>query len=167
MSVITTETPAGYSLTEDQGDAYWLFGMLETIKIGSKDTDGQYGLIEVIARKGDGSPWHVHAQEDEWIYVLEGQFTFYVADTRMALSKGGFAFGPRGVSHTFIAESDGKCLIGFEPMQFEGFLREVGEPATERDVPRETEPQDWTKLRPVSLKYGMEILGPPGPPPGL
>jgi quercetin dioxygenase-like cupin family protein len=166
---ISTQTPSGYSLSVDQGDAFWLFGTLQTIKLGSETTDGQYGVLDMIARKGDGSPWHVHAQEDEWVYVLEGEFSFYVADKKFSLAKGGFAFGPRGVSHTILAETDGRCLVGFVPMQFEGFLREAGVPATERLVPQQSAPppEDWAKLHPVGLKYGTEILGPPGPPPGL
>ena len=87
-------------------------------------------------RAGEGSPWHVHPDEDEWFYVLAGEFTVYVGDERLSLPAGSFAFGPKGVPHTFIAETDGaKALIGFQPFLFEGFLHEVGEPATERVLP--------------------------------
>ena len=64
----------GYQLGKDEGDAFWLLGMLETVKISSEDTGGAYGLLEVEARAGDGSPWHAHPDEDEWFYVLEGEF---------------------------------------------------------------------------------------------
>ena len=50
------------------------------IKIAGADTGGQYGLLEIEVRPGEGSPWHVHPEEDEWFYVLEGQFTFHVGD---------------------------------------------------------------------------------------
>jgi quercetin dioxygenase-like cupin family protein len=62
----------GYGLGSDEGEAYWLLGMLETIKIGGADTGGAYGLLEIEVRPGEGSPWHVHPEEDEWFYVLEG-----------------------------------------------------------------------------------------------
>jgi cupin domain len=110
----------------------------------------------------------VHPEEDEWFYVLEGEFVFYVDETRLSLPAGSFAFGPKGVPHTFIAGPDGgKALIGFQPFHFEGFLREVGEPATERVVPPplETAP-DMERLLPIAARNGMNILGPPGPPPG-
>jgi quercetin dioxygenase-like cupin family protein len=91
-----------------------------------RDTDGKYGLLEVTVRKGEGSPWHVHPDEDEWFYVLEGEFTVYAGERRLSLSAGAFAFGPRGVPHTSIGETDGaKALIGFQPFHFEGFLHEV------------------------------------------
>jgi len=62
--------------------------------------------------------------------VLDGEFTVYVGDTCLSLPAGSFAFGPRGVPNTFIAEPPygGRALIGFQPFLFEGFLREVGEP---------------------------------------
>jgi hypothetical protein len=126
-------------------------------------------VIEVVARAGDGSPWHYHPDEDEWFYVLEGSFTFYVGDARLSLPAGSFAFAPKGVPHTFIADppDGGKTLIGFQPFLFEGFLREVGEPAPERVVPPPLEsPPDMERLIPIASKNGMEILGPPGPPPG-
>jgi quercetin dioxygenase-like cupin family protein len=158
----------GYGLAHDEGEAFWVLGMLETIKIGSKDTAGKYGLIEVVARAGDGSPWHTHPDEDEWFYVVDGEFTFYVGDARLTLTAGSFAFGPKGVPHTFIAETQGAtALIGFQPFLFEGFMREAGEPAAERVLPPALEtPPDMKRLLPIASRNGMEILGPPGPPPG-
>jgi len=125
-------------------------------------------LIEVTVRAGEGSPWHVHPDEDEWFYVLAGEFTAYVGDEGLSLPAGSFAFGPKGVPHTFIAETDGaKALIGFQPFLFEGFLHEVGEPATERVLPPPLEvPPDMARLIPIGSRNGIEILGPPGPPPG-
>ena len=169
MTVATPDRAEhGYLLSKDEGDAYWLFGMLEIVKISRADTDGQFGLMEVTVRAGEGSPWHVHPDEDEWFYVLEGEFTIYVGDRRLSLPAGAFAFGPRGVPHTFIAETDGaKALIGFQPFHFEGFLREVGELATERVLPPPLEvPPDMARLIPIGSRNGIEILGPPGPPPG-
>src|SRR3954464_5755866 len=133
MTVVSPERAEhGYSLGKDEGDAYWLLGMLEIVKISGQDTNGEYGLVEITVRAGEGSPWHVHPEEDEWFYVLEGEFTFYTSDARLSLPAGSCGFGPKGVPATFIAESHAaKALAGFAPFQFEGFLREVGEPETE------------------------------------
>jgi quercetin dioxygenase-like cupin family protein len=65
----------GYALHESEGEAFWLLGMLQTIKIGRDDTGGAYGLVEIVVPEGLGSPWHVHPEEDEWFYVLEGELT--------------------------------------------------------------------------------------------
>lgn len=169
MSMISAErSTEGYSLGKDEGEAHWLLGMLEIVKISGAETGGAFGLLEVTVRAGEGSPWHVHPDEDEWFYVLEGEFTVYVGDQRLSLPAGAFAFGPKGVPHTFIGETDGaKALIGFQPFHFEGFLREVGELAPERVLPPPLEaPPDMARLLPIAVRNGMEILGPPGPPPG-
>ena len=91
-----------------------------------------------------------------------------LGERRLSLPAGSFAFGPKGVPHTFIAETNGaKALIGFQPFHFEGFLHEVGQPATERVLPPPLEaPPDMERLLPIAARNGMEILGPPGPPPG-
>jgi quercetin dioxygenase-like cupin family protein len=168
MIAVTAERANdGYLLGKDEGEAFWLLGMLEIVKISGADTGGKYGLLEVTVRAGEGSPWHVHPDEDEWFYVLDGEFTVYVGERRLPLTAGAFAFGPKGTPHTFIGETDGaKALIGFQPFHFEGFLREVGEPATERALPPPLEgPPDMVRLLPIAERNGMVILGPTGPPP--
>ena len=122
---------------------------------------GEYGLVEIVVRKGDGSPWHVHPEEDEWFYVLDGEYTVYVGDDRLTLTAGSFAFGPHGVPHTFIAETDGATvLVGFQPFQFEGFIREVGEPAAERVLPPPPEsPPDMERLLPIAEETGSTSSG--------
>jgi len=112
----------------------------------------------------------VHPEEDEWFYVLDGNFTFYVGDARLDLTTGGFAFGPKGVPHTFIGAGPNptRALVGFSPMQFEGFLREVGQPAPARVLPPPMAgpPPEIGQLAPIAKRAGFIILGPPGPPPG-
>ena len=160
----------GYALAHDEGDAFWLTGMLQIVKISGADTGGRYGLIEVVVPPGVGSPWHVHDEEDEWFFVLEGNLTVYVGDARVDMTKGGFAFGPKGVPHTFIGAGPGpaRVLVGLAPMEFEGFLREVGQPAPARVLPPRPAgpPSDPAKLAAIAKRHGVIILGPPGPPPG-
>jgi quercetin dioxygenase-like cupin family protein len=78
----TDRTTLGYGLSEEEGEAYALFGILATIKISAEDTGGQYSLIEVDSPPGLGSPWHVHRDEDEWFYVRDGEFTLSTSATR-------------------------------------------------------------------------------------
>ena len=170
MTTIAQERAAfGYMLNENEGEAFWLLGMLQTIRIGRDDTAGQYGLIEIVVPAGTGSPWHVHPEEDEWFYVLEGALTFWVGDTKLDLTAGGFAFGPKGVPHTFYGSAPvTRALVGFTPMQFEGFMRTVGQPAPSRELPphHDGPPPDVAKLAPIAERNGFIIMGPPGPPPG-
>ena len=159
----------GYGLDPDEGEAFWLLGgMLETIKIGGADTDGQFGLLEIVVRAGDGSPWHVHPEEDEWFYVLEGDSPSTSETVDSTYLQAGSPLAPRGSrTHLFAGPAGGKALVGFAPFQFEGFLRAIGEPAPERVLPPPLQaPPDMAHIVPIGIKNGIEILGPPGPPPG-
>lgn len=178
---LTERAQLGYLLNQGEGEMYWLFGMHQTIKIGGADTGGQFGMIEIVVPQGYGSPWHVHPDEDEWFFVLEGAVTFYVDHTRLDLTPGSFAFGPKTIPHTFIGASaePARALVGLQPVMFEGFLREVGQPVTERVLPPPLGQQTDAAGRPVNdgrqlareqlaaigARHGIVILGPPGPPP--
>jgi mannose-6-phosphate isomerase-like protein (cupin superfamily) len=159
----------GYALAHDEGEAFWLTGMLQTVKIAAADTGGRYGLIEILVPPGLGSPWHVHTDEDEWFFVLDGDLTVYVGDRRLDLTAGGFAFGPTGVPHTFIGAGPHptRVLVGLSPVQFEGYLREVGRPAPARVLPPPAGPPlDPARFAAIAKRHGVIVLGPPGPPPG-
>ena len=88
------------------------------------------------------------------------------ADTRLSLKAGSFVFGPRGVPHTFYAEAGGaRALVGFAPMQFEGFQREVGEPAPERVLPPPAEGHpDMARLAPIAKQTRVRDPWPTWPP---
>jgi len=43
-------------LREEEGEDFWLFGALVTIKTSAEDTGGQYCLLDVEAPPGVGSP---------------------------------------------------------------------------------------------------------------
>jgi quercetin dioxygenase-like cupin family protein len=170
IATLADRAKSGYALARNEGEAFWLLGMLQTVKIGSADTGGAYGMLEIVVPPGLGSPWHVHPDEDEWFYVLDGQLTVYVGDARLDLTTGGFAFGPKNVPHTFISAgpAPARVLVGFAPMQFEGFVREVGQPAPVRELPphHDGPPPDVARIAPIARRHGFIILGPPGPPPG-
>jgi mannose-6-phosphate isomerase-like protein (cupin superfamily) len=84
-----------YALSENEGEDFWLFGVLVTIKISAEDTAGRYSLIEAEVPPGLGSPWHVHRDEDEWFYAREGEFRVYVGDARLTLRAGGLPSASR------------------------------------------------------------------------
>ncbi len=161
MSTTTSSqrTKLGYGLREEEGEDFWLFGALATIKISAEDTAGQYCVIDIEAPPGVGSPWHVHHDEDEWFFVHEGACEVYIGDAHLTLTAGGFAFGPKGVPHTFFGGSNGgKMLVWAGGGKFEGLLREIAEPAPEHVVPPPPEsPPDMELLLPIADKWAYGI----------
>ena len=46
MTVVSPERAKhGYLLEKDEGEAFWLLGMLEIVKVSGADTGGEYGLL--------------------------------------------------------------------------------------------------------------------------
>ena len=58
-----------------EGEAWWWFGGLATIKATGEQTGGRYSLVEILVPEGEGV-LHVHHFEDEGFYILEGEMTF-------------------------------------------------------------------------------------------
>ena len=166
----TTTAPDGalapIALAPGEGEHLWFFGGLTTIKADGMATDGRMMLTEQSARRGGGSPLHVHHNEDEWFYVLEGELTIWVAGQTVVASAGSFVFGPRDVPHTFIVSSDeARFLLVTQAAGFEGFVRALGTPAPVAEIPpAPAAPPDMAPIMQAAADHGLEILGPPGIP---
>jgi quercetin dioxygenase-like cupin family protein len=119
-------------------------------------------VIEHVAPRGSGSPLHVHHNEDEWFYVIEGELTFWAGGQVILAGAGSFVYGPREIPHTFTVSSDtARFLLITEPAGFASFTRAFW-PATRLVIgPTETEPPDIEAMARLAAEYGIEILGPP------
>lgn len=63
----------GYHLGDGEGTAWWFLDTLMTVKAGADQTNGAFTVIGCRAPAGFGPPLHVHRDEDEGFYVLQGQ----------------------------------------------------------------------------------------------
>jgi quercetin dioxygenase-like cupin family protein len=71
-------------------------------KVTNDETRGAYAFQEMMV--APGFPWippHIHRNEDEALYVLEGECTVQVGEQVYTLGSGAFIFMPRDVVHTF------------------------------------------------------------------
>ena len=73
------------------------------------------------------TPLHVHANEDELFYPLEGEHVVQVGDEDFQVGPGGVVFAPRRVPHSQrrVVPGEGRLLILTSPAGFEGFFREL------------------------------------------
>lgn len=124
------------------------------------DTGGLHA-VELHLPSGESSPWHVHHEEDEWFYVIEGELQVIVGDDRVRLGAGEFAFGPRDVPHGFrvTSKSPARILLITVGGQFSDFIAENSEPILDGVATEPREP-DLAKLVASAKQYGQEILGP-------
>src|SRR5918994_6956993 len=128
-----------------EGEAWWWFGVLATVKATAEQTGGRYALVEILAPEGYPGVLHVHHFEDEGFYILEGELTFYVGDQTMKARPGSFLFGPKDVPHAFTVDSGpARLLFVLSPAGMEDLIREMGEPAREppHPAPQEEEPDE-------------------------
>jgi quercetin dioxygenase-like cupin family protein len=122
-------------------------------KVLADDSQGSLLAIEQVLDAKGGPPRHLHRYQDEWFYVLEGQYRFEIGGERFLLGPGGSAFGPRGVAHGwgFIGEGTGRILFVFTPAgRMEAFFREVGR----RKAVAPQDPGFWPP-------FELELMGPP------
>ncbi len=155
-----------FAYAPGEGEALWWIGMLATIKATAEQTGGQYTLVEILAPEGFASPLHVHHQEDEGFWILEGEMTFYVGDQTIKAQPGSFLFGPQEVPHAFRVDSGpARLLFVLSPAGFEDLVREMGEPARELTIPPQPEapPNEaqMQQMAAIAARHGNEILGPP------
>ena len=166
MSTAPQDALAPIAHGPGEGDHFWFFGGLTTIKADGAQTGGRVMVTEQIAPRGGGSPLHVHHNEDEWFYVLEGELTVWVGGETVVAGAGSFVFGPRDVPHTFVVSSEqARFLLVTEPAGFEGFIHALGTPvATPELPPTPAAPPNMEPVLRAAAEHGMEILGPPGIP---
>lgn len=153
---------SGYLRATGEGEAIWFLGTLVTVKAGSDETNGAFTLIEQLAPAGFGPPPHIHRDEDEAFYILDGELTITCGDNRWTAPAGAFVFLPRGIPHSFVVSGDGpaKLLQLTAPGKFERFAAEAGEPAQQLTLPPPSAP-DVTKMLALMAKYGYDPVGPP------
>lgn len=126
----------------------------------SEDTDGRYAVWEAIVPPGGGPPPHVHSREEEGFYILEGEITFQLGDSRFVAGAGTFANMPVGSLHSFKNESGklARMLISVAPAGLEKMFFEVGQPVAEgATTAPPPAPADIEKLLAVAPQYGIEI----------
>ncbi|MGA2691267.1 MAG: cupin domain-containing protein [Opitutaceae bacterium] len=128
------------------------------LKVSAKDTGGDLCIYDTIRQSKGGPALHLHHFQDEWFYIVRGEFIVRVADRTVRLKPGDSAFAPRKVPHAFamVSEGEGQMLVLFQPAgSMEDFFRKLVKFGP--DIPKDQESL-WKDLW---EQHGMEVLGPP------
>jgi len=150
-----------YALADGDAEAIWFTGTLAMIRGDGDRTGDDIGLVEFIHPPGFATPLHVHHNEDEAFYVLDGAMRGVCGDEEWHATTGAFIWLPRDVPHGYVVDGDMtlRTLAISLPAGFVRFVREAGEPARERVLPSPAA-LDFEKLNAAAAKNGLEILGP-------
>ena len=123
-------------------------------KVAGQGSDGLFVLENTFHAKG-GPARHLHFDQDEWFYVVAGEFLMEVGNERFALHPSDALLAPRNVPHVwaYVGDATGRILVTFMPAgKMEAFFREV----TKANAMPPLGPELWRA-------HGMELLGPPLP----
>jgi len=124
-------------------------------KVAAGDTDGRLFVTEQTMLAKGGPPRHLHLEQEEWFYSLDGEFILEVGQDRFTLNPGDSAFAPRRIPHVwaYVGNGSGRLLIAFTPAgKMEAFFTAV---AKTNAMPAQ-DPELWRA-------HGMELVGPPLP----
>jgi mannose-6-phosphate isomerase-like protein (cupin superfamily) len=126
-------------------------------KVSGKDTDGELCIYDTLRQEKGGPALHLHHNQDEWFYIIKGEFMAKIGEDLLHLKAGDSAFAPRKIPHAFakISEGEGQMLILFQPAgTMEDYFQQVGKLGGSI--------QDQAQgSRDLMKTHGMEVVGPP------
>ena len=138
-----------------QQDNMKIWGLIPlSIKVSGRDTNGEMFIFEHKNMAKGGPPRHVHHEQDEWFYVITGEFVMEIGDTKHRLKPGDSLFAPRNIPHAWacVSDSPGTLITIVSPVgSFEDFLLET---TRHDELPSEEE------ITRAFEEGGMTLLGP-------
>jgi quercetin dioxygenase-like cupin family protein len=147
---------------DGEGERLWFYGGgVFTIKATAAETGGSLFIFEDTMAEGKVTPLHIHPDEEEVVYVTEGELLIHVDGQNHRLAAGGLCVAPRGVPHAFLVISKGaRALFTLSPGKAESFYRGASEPATA--ATDSSGAVDFGRVRmSAETNGGMQIIGPP------
>lgn len=158
---IRTSTPVAKAALvphgEDRQGQHHSIGISSTdFKVTTEDSGGALFLFEHTNHKKGGPPRHLHHNEDEWFYAIEGDYLLEVGPERFHLRLGDSILAPREVPHAwaFLGDTSGKhSSPSHLPTRWKlssAKTRSISMAATMPTKRRFTAPMVWSYLVPQS-----------------
>ena len=154
-----------YYRAKDTGPAVWGSGDLYTFLTTGRETDGAYFVMEGLVPPGGGPPAHIHYNQTEAFYIVEGLLEIKVDDRVYEAKAGDFVHVSKGTPHAFLNRTQApvKMIFTFVPAgDVEEFFRSAFLEATDRHAP----PPPLTdaliqRMVEAAARHDIEFLPPP------
>jgi quercetin dioxygenase-like cupin family protein len=113
-----------FTLEATGGKSVALGGLGVQFKLWGDQTQGRLAVVEHPMDAGRLVPPHVHANEDEYSYVLQGEFGVRIGDLETTVGPGSYIFKPRAIPHTFwnAGPEPARLIEMISPAGFEQFF---------------------------------------------
>jgi DNA-binding transcriptional MerR regulator len=145
-------------------DGFTRYGTTIDCKVSGKDTAGAMCVFEV---NNTGWPRHVNRDQDEWIYVLDGEVELEIRNKRFRLGTRESMFIPRNIEHAWAAVSAPTKIINtYQPAgKIEEFFQVLAKfkdlPTREQAIEKSYTAKQKDGLKQVFEAHGMIVTGPP------
>jgi quercetin dioxygenase-like cupin family protein len=130
-----------------------VLGEAITLLVSGEQTNGAFAVLTGTSPPGGGTPLHQHQDEDEALYVLEGEYDIQCGAQTVRAGPGAFVFAPRDIPHklTNVSAGPSSHLGIVSPAGFERFFEEISQ------LPR---PPAVEQITQIAVRYRLAILGP-------
>lgn len=148
------------SFTKSESRAMLSGGVVFTYLATGHDTNGQCTMFEAKGIQGMEPPPHVHANEDESFYILEGELLFTIGNEEIVATAGDFVFMPRNIRHQFKVRSESfRCICSIYPAGLEDYFEPLSIPHHSDDIPPlntdPPPPEAVEMLAALNAKFGI------------
>ncbi len=140
-------------------------GDIYTFLATTVETDGAYFMLEGMVPQNAGPPPHIHHDQAETFYIVEGQLEVLMGDEVRDAKAGDFLHVSEGTPHSFInrLQTPAKIIATFVPAgNAERFFREALEETKDRNAtPPQLDDAMIQRMMAAAERNGVELLPPP------
>ena len=154
------DSTGAYLHQPEKGEFRWMGETSTCFLATGEQTAGTFTLVDERAKRGECVPLHLHRDDMESFYVVEGEVTFYIGDQPgVRAGAGSFAQLPGGTVHGFRIESETARYLIFTTPRHGQFYRAITLPSRPGGLPP-LESIDGSQIEKACEEYGIEFVGP-------
>lgn len=142
---------------------YLFLGVQMRIIIDADDTNKTLSVVEGnMPPTGDGG-LHVHHEDDETMFILDGTLEVTIGDVTQVLAAGSAFFAPRGIPHRIrnIGGRPSRSLVISSPGSFSSFIKNAAIKIDENGYFPTPGPDYMAKVGAAAEAHGIQMLGLP------
>lgn len=148
----------------DDAPYYNLLGVHMKIVLSSKQTNGQFSMIEGVVPPGGDGGLHEHDREDETMWLVEGELEVTIGDETFMLKAGESYFAPKKVPQRLrnVGDVPARGLVVTMPGGFDEAIAQAAKPSGPEPMPFVPPTiEELTRIAEVLTAHGITMLEPP------
>jgi mannose-6-phosphate isomerase-like protein (cupin superfamily) len=120
-----------------------------SIRVSSEETNSVYTMLEIVADHRNGTPMHIHQNEDEHFIILEGTAHLACGDKTVDAPAGTSISVSRGIHHAWcnLSKTPLRMLVLFTPGGIDEMFRTTAQVGD-------------NNIAALLEKFGTRIVGP-------